>query len=181
MPATLAQGIAFSGSRYIEKPLLIGGRKFDLRLYVLVTSYRPLKAYMSIEGFARLCSDRYDNSGADLDNRMVHLTNASVQRHNESYNTSHGNKWPLDSLRLYLESTRGKSETDKLFARIRELVVVSLRACSGVIVQDRCVFFCSAGVLLRHQEDVNAHMLLFNNCVFFLLIAGIASSCMGLT
>ena len=40
-------------SRYIDNPHLIGGKKYDLRMYVLVTSYRPLKAYIYKLGFCR--------------------------------------------------------------------------------------------------------------------------------
>lgn len=71
-------------SRYIENPLLIGGKKFDLRLYVLVTSFRPLKAYLFKLGFCRFCTVKYDTSVTELDNMYVHLTNVSVQKHGVS-------------------------------------------------------------------------------------------------
>lgn len=67
-------------SRYIDNPLLIGGKKFDLRLYVLVTSFRPLKAYLFKLGFSRFCTVKYDTSVTELDNMYVHLTNVSVQK-----------------------------------------------------------------------------------------------------
>jgi tubulin polyglutamylase TTLL1 len=67
--------------RYIDNPLLIGGKKFDLRLYVLVSSFRPLKAYLFKLGFCRFCTVKYDTSVTELDNNYVHLTNVSVQKH----------------------------------------------------------------------------------------------------
>ena len=66
-------------SRYIDNPLLMGGRKFDLRLYVLVTSFRPLKVYLCKHGFGRFCTVRYDDSANEMDNMYIHLTNVSIQ------------------------------------------------------------------------------------------------------
>ena len=89
--------------RYIDRPLLIGGKKFDLRIYVLVTSYRPLKVWLSSLGFARFCNEKYSNDLSDIDNKMAHLTNVAIQKNADEYNQEHGSKWSIDNLRFYLE------------------------------------------------------------------------------
>ncbi|KAK3924989.1 putative tubulin polyglutamylase TTLL1 [Frankliniella fusca] len=117
--------------RYIDNPLLIGGKKFDLRLYVLITSFRPLKAYLFRMGFCRFCTVKYDASIQELDNMYVHLTNVSVQKHGGEYNSMHGGKLSVQNLRLYLESTRGKAVTERLFSSISWLIVHSLKAVNA--------------------------------------------------
>ncbi|CAG9803751.1 unnamed protein product [Chironomus riparius] len=129
-------------SRYIDNPLLIGGKKFDLRLYVLVTSFRPLKAYLFKLGFCRFCTVKYDTSVTELDNMYVHLTNVSVQKHGGEYNNLHGGKWSVQNLKLYLEGTRGKKVTEKLFGGINWLIVHSLKAVQPVMASDRHCFEC---------------------------------------
>lgn len=129
-------------SRYINNPLLIGGKKFDLRIYVLVTSFRPLKAYMFQHGFCRFCTMKYDTSVTELDNMYVHLTNVSVQKHGNDYNSHHGGKLGLQNLRLYLEGTRGRAVTDRLFEDIQWLIVHSLKAVAPIITNDRHCFEC---------------------------------------
>ncbi|XP_024941511.1 probable tubulin polyglutamylase TTLL1 isoform X4 [Cephus cinctus] len=128
--------------RYIDNPLLIGGKKFDLRLYVLITSFRPLKAYLFKLGFCRFCTVKYDTSIQELDNMYVHLTNVSVQKHGDEYNSLHGGKLSVQNLRLYLESTRGKAVTEKLFANISWCIVHSLKAVAPVMANDRHCFEC---------------------------------------
>ncbi|XP_054719709.1 polyglutamylase complex subunit TTLL1-like isoform X1 [Uloborus diversus] len=129
-------------SRYIDKPLLIGGRKFDLRIYVLVTSFRPLKAYIYRLGFCRFCHVKYSGNIKELDNMFVHLTNVSIQKQADEYNSVHGGKWTIQNLQLYLEGTRGKEVTDKLFDNIRWLIMHSLKSVASVMVSDRHCFEC---------------------------------------
>lgn len=48
----------------------------------------------------------------------------------------------MHNLRLYLESTRGKTVTEKLFANITWCIVHSLKAVVPVIANDRHCFEC---------------------------------------
>lgn len=80
--ASLAYSQTSVIQRYVERPLCLNGYKFDLRLFVLVTSFRPLEAFVYNEGFARVSTERYSLDGADMANKFIHLTNSSIQKQN---------------------------------------------------------------------------------------------------
>ena len=125
-------------SRYIDNPLLVCGKKFDIRMYVLVTTFRPLKAWISDLAFCRFCTEPYEKG--DLENSFVHLTNVAIQKHGDAYNDKHGSKWPLSCLRIFLEGTYGREVSDRLFHTIRLVVLHSLRAVQKNIINDKHCF-----------------------------------------
>jgi len=101
---------------------------------------------------AQFCNVKYSADMSDFDNPFIHLTNVAIQKHNEDYNTSHGGKWHIRDLRLFLEATRGVDATDALFSEMNRLIVHSLLACQDVIVNDRHCFECYGYDLLLDHD-----------------------------
>lgn len=91
-----------------------------------------------------------------LGNMLVHLTNVSIQKQGEEYNTYHGGKWSLKSLRLYLEGMRGKTVTDELFDNIKSLIVHSLK----VIVYEKHFSYFGGNYLVRSERRFCGYHLL---------------------
>jgi hypothetical protein len=71
-------------SKYIPNPYLINGLKFDMRIYVLVTCFEPLKIYVYEEGLARFASEQYSASTSTT-NKFMHLTNYSINKKSEKF------------------------------------------------------------------------------------------------
>jgi|LauGreDrversion4_2_1035121.scaffolds.fasta_scaffold194422_1 tubulin monoglycylase TTLL3/8 len=63
--------------KYIENPMLIVQRKFDFRVWVVVTAWNPLKVYIYDLCYLRFGSQNY---GAENLNLFSHLTNNSIQK-----------------------------------------------------------------------------------------------------
>ena len=94
----------YVAQKYVMNPLLIGGKKFDLRIYALVTNYSPLTVYLYRTGFARFTHCKFSTNLEDVGNNYIHLTNVAIQKNSDNYDEKTGGKWDLRSLKLYLMS-----------------------------------------------------------------------------
>lgn len=128
---------AYIVQRYVDDPYLIGGRKFDLRIYVLVTSYIPLKAWLYREGFARFTNTRYSLNS--IDDQYIHLTNVAIQKTAPDYDPE-GLKWSLHQLRMYLTAKHGVTVVQELFRLMDEIFVKSLQSVQRVMINDKHCF-----------------------------------------
>lgn len=124
---------------YIDNPLLIDGLKSDLRIYVVVSSIKPLEIYISDEGLVRFATIDYQiPSDQNLSQVYMHLTNYSLNKKNEKYKftqearatpslqTEKGSKRKLTKVFTEMEA-KGYNVT-KLKSEIDELVIKTILA-----------------------------------------------------
>eukprot|EP01022_Parablepharisma_sp_SALTPOND_P013194 TRINITY_DN1741_c0_g3_i1.p1 TRINITY_DN1741_c0_g3~~TRINITY_DN1741_c0_g3_i1.p1 ORF type:complete len:989 (-),score=89.28 TRINITY_DN1741_c0_g3_i1:6849-9815(-) len=98
--------------KYIERPLLIYKRKFDIRMFGLITSVNGfLKGYYYEEGYLRTSSKEYTLK--NLTKKTIHLTNDAVQNRAEDYGKYEtGNKLSFFDFQKYLDLSYGSLHID---------------------------------------------------------------------
>jgi len=56
-----------------------------MRIYIIVTCFEPLKAYIFENGLVRLATQPYSTAKGSLKKRYIHLTNFSINKKAENY------------------------------------------------------------------------------------------------
>uniref|UniRef100_A0A0K0E5K8 Tubulin--tyrosine ligase-like protein 9 n=1 Tax=Strongyloides stercoralis TaxID=6248 RepID=A0A0K0E5K8_STRER len=123
---------------YIKHPYLIGGKKFDIRLYVLVRTFRPLTVWVHREGFARFSHSKYDLSCHE--NAYVHLTNVAIAKTAGDFDPEKGLKWSLRKLFRYLIAIHGANMVQKIQNDIGNIIITSLKSVQPLMIQDKHCF-----------------------------------------
>nr|XP_033772520.1 tubulin polyglutamylase TTLL7 isoform X2 [Geotrypetes seraphini] len=114
---------------YLDRPFLLEGYKFDLRIYTLITSCDPLRIFLYRDGLVRMGTEKYHPpNDSNLNQLYMHLTNYSVNKHNENFErVETEDKGSKRSIRWFTEFLQmNDHDVNKFWNDISELVVKTL-------------------------------------------------------
>ena len=114
---------------YIYNPHLINRRKYDMRIYVLVTGFRPLKIYIYENGIIRFCSEKYTTDAEKFNNNYIHITNYSVNKAMEIIRKGVKEidfeaKWSLMALKGYF--IEKKIDFEPIWQKIKDIAIKTI-------------------------------------------------------
>lgn len=139
-------------AKYISNPHLINGRKYDLRLYVLITGFSPMKIYLYEEGLVRFASEEYNLRDESIHNKYIHLTNYSINKCSTHFDSNvntndecQGSKWSLSALKCYF--MENNIDFSKVWASIKDVIVKSI-----IIVADEARL--TMNKLCKHKNNL---------------------------
>lgn len=117
---------------YIDRPLIINEAKFDLRLYVYLTSLDPLRIYLYDEGLVRFASVPYSSEPATMSNKFMHLTNYSINKLAQSAGERETPvpKWRISDLWNYISE---HVDVALVKQRIIDVIIKAILACENSI------------------------------------------------
>jgi len=117
--------------KYCENPMLLkGGRKFDMRLWVLVNENFDIHLYK--EGSCRTSCESFDLS--DMRNKFVHLTNHSIQEGHADFNKfEKNNEMFFDEFATFLNNNTDFTLKDDIMPQIEACVKTTLLSAKSTM------------------------------------------------
>jgi len=98
--------------KYIANPFLINGFKHTLRLYILVTSFEPLRIYLYKNGIVKFATAEFDSdiSHHKTEEIKMHVTNQALNQNSKDFKvnkkdvnaTTEGSRWSIEGWSSYL-------------------------------------------------------------------------------
>jgi hypothetical protein len=120
---------------YVTRPLLIENKKFDLRVYCLVTSIRHLSIFIYNDGLVRMCADAYEKpNDENIGNACQHLTNYAVNKHSDNFvfNSDKQGRGDLGNKRDFVWLNRWLREQgqspEKFWERVHHMIIKTIIA-----------------------------------------------------
>eukprot|EP00117_Sycon_ciliatum_P003274 scpid64433/ scgid2094/ Tubulin polyglutamylase TTLL4; Tubulin--tyrosine ligase-like protein 4 len=114
-------GKRFVLQRYVTDPLLVLGRKFHMRLYLVLTSLSPLRVLAHDEGLVLFAVHNYSLDAGTFEDMKVHLTNSAVADRNKAQGSLNG--WLLSTLWKHLTLMIGHSAVQSMQRNIDDAFV----------------------------------------------------------
>ena len=148
--------------KYIEQPLLYNGRKFDVRMWVLL-SY-DMKVYVFKEGHLKATSYKYNLESKDS---FVHLTNYSVQKYSDDFSKfERGNEISFDEFQKCLEKDYNLNNINvrkEIFKSLKNVIEISMKAVKkNININNRKGCFEIFGYDFMFDKDLNPYLIEIN-------------------
>ncbi|KAI8920437.1 tubulin-tyrosine ligase family-domain-containing protein [Entophlyctis helioformis] len=152
---------------YLASPCLIDGFKFDLRVYVLVTSVDPLRVFIYRDGLARFATEKYHPpSDKNMGNVCMHLTNYAINKHSDKFvrdDDERGSKRTISSVLKQLVELGRIPSAEDTWRRISDVVVKTIVTVQPQISRGLKSWFPSATALQGLAHRNRSRSLLVTN------------------
>lgn len=119
--------------KYIENPLIINQRKFDIRIWVFVTDLNPLTIWFWNKPYIRFPAANYTDE--NLHDRFIHLTNNSVAKNAKHLEiVGDGNMWYIEQLQDHLKTTYGRDIWEEdILPKVKDIIIYSLQSVQDML------------------------------------------------